>query len=190
MSLPKLESPRNVTSKVISNRIKQRNQNPQNNTIAGYDCKLFALTAHVTRWSNYLTQRTEILTQRSNLTPQRAKNTGVDKTFPFFWTPFWTPQFFDCEKKNLSYTQRVCYIPLFLSRFRFLRFIVQLERRRSPPRPPSNSKETKLPKEAVVCSTRIIFIFFLLKKLRGPEGGGGGAVQKSGPGFVYIRRIL
>ena len=35
----------------------------------------FASTAHVTQWSNYLTQRTKILSRRSNLTPQRAKNT-------------------------------------------------------------------------------------------------------------------
>ena len=34
----------------------------------------FASTAHVTQWSNYLTQRAEILTRGSNLTPQRAKN--------------------------------------------------------------------------------------------------------------------
>ena len=38
----------------------------------------FATTAHVTQWSNYLTQRTEILSRRSNLTPQRAKNTVND----------------------------------------------------------------------------------------------------------------
>ena len=72
MSLTKLESSRNVTSKVISNRIKERNrQNPQNNMIASFP---FAFTAHVTQWSNYLTQRAEVLTRRSNLTPQRAKN--------------------------------------------------------------------------------------------------------------------
>ena len=38
----------------------------------------FASTAHVTRRSNYLTQRAEIFTRRSNLTPQRAKNTVND----------------------------------------------------------------------------------------------------------------
>ena len=51
------------------------NQNPQNNMIARFS---FASTAHVTQWSNYLTQRAEILTRRSNLTPQRAKNTMND----------------------------------------------------------------------------------------------------------------
>ena len=38
----------------------------------------FASTAHVTQWSNNLTQQAEILTQQSNLTPQQAKNTGND----------------------------------------------------------------------------------------------------------------
>ena len=38
----------------------------------------FASTAHVTQWSNNLTQQAEILTRRSNLTPQRAKNTVND----------------------------------------------------------------------------------------------------------------
>ena len=76
MSLPKLESSRNGTSKVIPNRIKkQGNQNPQNNKIASFS---FASTAHVTQWSNYLTQRAEILTRRSNLTPQRTKNNVND----------------------------------------------------------------------------------------------------------------
>ena len=37
-----------------------------------------ASTAHVTQWSNYLTQRAEILSRRSNLTPQQAKNTVND----------------------------------------------------------------------------------------------------------------
>ena len=76
MSLPKLESSRNVTSKVISNRIKERNQNPQNSMIGSFS---FASTAHVTQWSaNYLTQRAEILTRCLNVTPQRAKNTVND----------------------------------------------------------------------------------------------------------------
>ena len=35
----------------------------------------FASTAHVTQWSNYLTQPAENLTQRSNLMPQQMKNT-------------------------------------------------------------------------------------------------------------------
>ena len=42
------------------------------------NCKLFTSTAHVTQWSNYLTQRAEILTRRSNFTPQRAKKTVND----------------------------------------------------------------------------------------------------------------
>ena len=37
-----------------------------------------ALTAHVTQYSNYLTERAEILSPRSNLTPQRAENTVND----------------------------------------------------------------------------------------------------------------
>ena len=74
MNLPKRESSRNVTSQVISNR-KQRNQNPQNNMIASFS---FTSMAHVTQWSNYLTQRAEILTRGSNVTPQRAKNTVND----------------------------------------------------------------------------------------------------------------
>ena len=41
-----------------------------------------ALTAHVTQWSNYLTQRVEILSRRSNLTPQRARNTVNDLSVP------------------------------------------------------------------------------------------------------------
>ena len=76
MSLPKLESSRNVTSKGISYRIKKEgNQNQQNNMIASFS---IASTAHVTQWSSYLTQRAEILTRKSNLTPQRAKNTVND----------------------------------------------------------------------------------------------------------------
>ena len=53
VSLPKLESSRNVTSKVISNRVKAR----KSKSIEQYDCKLFfrASTAHVTQWSNYVT---------------------------------------------------------------------------------------------------------------------------------------
>ena len=66
---------RHPTRHQRSNRIKQGNQNPQNNMIASFS---FATTAHVTQWSNYLTQRTEILSRRSNLTPQRAKNTVND----------------------------------------------------------------------------------------------------------------
>ena len=60
VSLPKLESSRNVTSKVISKVIalKQGNQNPRNNMIAS--CS-FASTADVTQCrSNYLTQRAEM----------------------------------------------------------------------------------------------------------------------------------
>ena len=44
----------------------------QKNMIASFS---FALTAHVTQWSNYLTQRAEILSRQSNSTPPRAKNT-------------------------------------------------------------------------------------------------------------------
>ena len=62
--ITRIESSRNVTSKVISNRIKQGNQNPQNNMIASFS---FASTAHVTHWSNYLIQRAEILSRQSNL---------------------------------------------------------------------------------------------------------------------------
>lgn len=51
------------------------NQNPQNNMFASF---CFASTAHVTQWSNYLTQRAEILTRQSKLTLQRAKNTVND----------------------------------------------------------------------------------------------------------------
>ena len=76
VSLPKLESSRDVTSKVMSNRLKKGNQNPQrNNMIASFS---FASKAHVTQWSNYLTQRAKILTRQPNLTPQRAKNTVND----------------------------------------------------------------------------------------------------------------
>ena len=70
VSLPKLESSRNVTSKVISNKARKSKSTEQ------YDSSFsFASTAHVTQWSNYLTQRAEILARRSNLTPQLAKNT-------------------------------------------------------------------------------------------------------------------
>ena len=78
VSLLKLESSRNVTSKVISKVIalKQGNQNPWNNMIAS--CS-FASTADITQCrSNYLTQRAKMLTRRSSLTPQRAKNTVND----------------------------------------------------------------------------------------------------------------
>ena len=47
VSLPKLESSHNVTSKVISYRIKG-NQNPQNNIMNMIASFSFALTAHVT----------------------------------------------------------------------------------------------------------------------------------------------
>ena len=76
MSLPKLESLRNVTSKVISNLIKtRRSQSPEQ-----YDCKLFFRLDGTcnSQWSNYLTQRAKILRPRSNLTPQRAKKTVND----------------------------------------------------------------------------------------------------------------
>ena len=46
------------------------------------------------------------------------------------------PSIFSVKKKNnkLSYTQCVCYIPLLLLQFSFLRLSVQLERWCSPPR--------------------------------------------------------
>ena len=43
----------------------------------------FASTAHVTQWSDYLTERAEILTRWSNLTPRRAKNTVNDLSVAF-----------------------------------------------------------------------------------------------------------
>ena len=52
--------------------LKQGNQNPQDNMIAGFS---FASKAHVTQWLSYLTQWAEILTPQSNLTPQQVKNT-------------------------------------------------------------------------------------------------------------------
>ena len=75
-SLPKLESSRNVTSKVISNRIKAR----RSKSTEQYDCKLFFRLDGTcnSQWSNYLTQTAEILSPRSNLTPQRAKKTVND----------------------------------------------------------------------------------------------------------------
>ena len=88
MSLQKLESSRNVTSKVISNRIKAKKSKVISNCIKAKksksteqdDCKLFfRLDGRCnSQLSNYLTQRAEILTRRSNLTPQRAKNTVND----------------------------------------------------------------------------------------------------------------
>ena len=69
VSLPKLEPSRNVTGH-IAYRIKAR----KSKSTEQYDCKLFfCSTAHVTQWSNYLTEQAEILTQRSNLTPQRGE---------------------------------------------------------------------------------------------------------------------
>ena len=69
-----IESSRNLTSKVISNRIRAR----KSKFTEQYDCFSFASTAHVIQWLNYLTQRAEILRRQSNLTPQRAKNTVND----------------------------------------------------------------------------------------------------------------
>ena len=64
------DSTRHKRSYLIA--LSQGNQKPQNDMIASFS---FALTAHVTQWSKFLTQRAEILTRRSNLTPQRAKRT-------------------------------------------------------------------------------------------------------------------
>ena len=64
--------------------LKQGNQSPQDNMIASFS---FASTAHVTLWSNYLTQRAEVLTRRSNLTPQRAKNTVIQICLWCLWYP-------------------------------------------------------------------------------------------------------
>ena len=100
MSLPKLESSRNVTSKVISNRIKAIDQNPQNNMIASFS---FASTAHVTpQWSNYLTQRAEILSPRLNLTPQRAKKTVNEsklKQVGFTVSSLFFPRLASCSRQ-------------------------------------------------------------------------------------------
>ena len=76
VSLPKLESSRNVTSKVTSNRIKAR----KSKSTEQYDCKLFFRLDGTcnSQWSNYLTQRAEILSPRSNLTPQRVKKSVND----------------------------------------------------------------------------------------------------------------
>jgi len=58
VSLPKLEPLRNVTSKVISNRIKARkSKSTEQWSIASLS---FALTVRVAHWSNYLTQRADI----------------------------------------------------------------------------------------------------------------------------------
>ena len=53
----------------------------------------FALTAHVTQWSNYLTQRAEILTRRSNLTPKQAKNTVNDLSVVTLWCLWYRSRF-------------------------------------------------------------------------------------------------
>ena len=58
----------------------------------------FASTAHVTQWSNYLTQRAEILSRRSNLTPQRAKNTVNDLSVVSV-VPSRFPQFFSRDQQ-------------------------------------------------------------------------------------------
>ena len=66
---------RDIKGHVTKSPLKQGNQNPQNNMIASAS---FTSTAHVTQWSNDLTQKAEILSRRSNLTPQRVKNTVND----------------------------------------------------------------------------------------------------------------
>ena len=111
VSLPKLESSPNVTSKVMSNRIKARkskwDQNPQINMIASFP---FASTAHVTQWSNNPTQRAEILTRRSNLTLQQAKNTewfvcgvcGTDVAFDIKEASFTVSSLFFPETSKLQ----------------------------------------------------------------------------------------
>ena len=72
--LPKLESSRNVTSKV-SNRVKAR----KSKSIEQYDCKLFfRLDGRSNPMVELSNQRAEILTRRSSLTPQRAQNTVND----------------------------------------------------------------------------------------------------------------
>ena len=83
MSLPKLESSRNVTWKVISNRSKAR----KSKSTERYDCKLFfrldGTSNPIVELS--ITQRAEILNRRSNLTPERAKNTVNDLSVAL-WT--------------------------------------------------------------------------------------------------------
>ena len=75
MSLPKLESSRNVTSKVISNRIKAR----KSKSTEQNDCKLFfrldGTCNSIVELSN---PAGGDLSRRSNLTPERAKNTVND----------------------------------------------------------------------------------------------------------------
>ena len=48
---------RNIKGHINEIALNQGNKNPQNNMIASFS---FASTAHVTQWSNYLTQRAEI----------------------------------------------------------------------------------------------------------------------------------
>ena len=66
----------------------------------------FPSTAHVTQWSNYLTQRAKILTPRSNLTPQRAKNTVKDLSVVTLW----------CLCYRSRFRQVGSTVPLFFSR--------------------------------------------------------------------------
>ena len=92
---------RHPTRHQRSNRIKQGNQNPQNNMIASFS---FPSTAHVTQWSNYLTQRAEILSRRSNLTPQRAKNTVNDLSVVSVEVAFDTKQVgFTCTVSSILF---------------------------------------------------------------------------------------
>ena len=72
-SLPKFESSRNVTSKVISNRIKAR----KSKSTEQYDCKLFFRldgTCNPMVELSTRTQQAEILSRQSNLTPQQGMN--------------------------------------------------------------------------------------------------------------------
>ena len=67
---------RHATWHQRSYQIKQRSKSKSTEQ---YDSSVsFASTAHVSQWSNYLTQRAGILTRRSNLRPQLAKNTVND----------------------------------------------------------------------------------------------------------------
>ena len=70
MSLPKLESSRNVTSKVTFPQAGKSKSTEQ------YDCKLFFRLDGT--WSNYLTNGLNYLTQRAEILTRLSKNTGND----------------------------------------------------------------------------------------------------------------
>ena len=83
---------------------KQGNQNPQNNMIASFS---FSSTAHVTQWSNYLTQQAEIF---NDLTIKFNASTGEESSEWFVCSGFGPEVTFNI-KPQVGFTVSSLFLP-------------------------------------------------------------------------------